>query len=60
MFRRIGFVIGLAAVAMLAGAALNSAGAQTNPHCSKPPEVKQMSMMMDWLPYFSWAPFVAA
>ena len=60
MFRRIGFVIGLAAVALFALASSKGAWAETNPHCSKPPEVKQMSMMMDWLPYFSWAPFVAA
>ena len=46
MFRRTGFVIGLAAVALLVAASPKNAWAQTNPHCSKPPEVKQMSMMM--------------
>lgn len=60
MLRRLGVVVGLAALATLIVAERQSAPAQTNPQCDKPPEVKQMSMMMDWLPYFSWAPFIAA
>ena len=35
MFRRIGFVIGLAAVALFAVASQKGAWAETNPHCSK-------------------------
>ncbi len=60
MLRRLGIVVGLAALAALSITSPQDAAAQTNPHCDKPPEVKQMSMMMDWLPYFSWAPFIAA
>ena len=63
MSQRLGKIAGLAAAAVLAtlsAAPLGDASAATNPHCDKPPEVTQMSMMMDWLPYFSWAPFIAA
>ena len=60
MLQRLGVIACLAALAALSLAAPREAAAATNPHCDQPPEVTQMSMMMDWLPYFSWAPFIAA
>ena len=50
----------LAVVAAIAAGLPNPALAEVNPLCTKAPEVKKMTMMMDWLPYFSWAPFLAA
>lgn len=55
---KVGFL--LAAMSAVGLASSGDARAEVNPLCSKPPETNKLSMMMDWLPYFSWAPFVAA
>ena len=50
----------LAVVSAVAAGLPSAVHATVNPLCTKAPEVKKMTMMMDWLPYFSWAPFLAA